>query len=292
MKFRYLILSLTLAAGAVAEVPELQLDPSLLNELDLTAFDEQQLQDLCRQLQQDLQGEYLIDLAKLRSIAHAILPLLDANEEAQPYAAWLRARLDYLDVAEQLRLTIPPPTAETPPPLQPTPVIVRKQWSEQLKREPAPPKIEALVPRLKTIFTNEGVTAEMVWLAEVESGFNPKAMSPSGAVGLYQLMPATAKFLNLSTWPFDQRLTPEKNAAAAARYLKYLAGKFRDWRLILAAYNAGEGTVRRALEKFRAKTFDEIAVHLPAETQMYVPKVEAVLQRREGIALVDLKLPR
>jgi membrane-bound lytic murein transglycosylase D len=267
------------------------LDPALLDDLD-----EKQLAAICRDLQQRLQGEYVLDLAELRTFAYALLPVLDSVAEAQPYAAWLRARLDYLDVARELRLTVPPPppdrTVPQPPPLQPSPIVIRKKWAEQLQREPVPARIETLVPRLKRLFAAEGVPAEMVWLAEVESGFNPKAQSPAGAVGLYQLMPATARFLGLSVWPLDQRLNPEKNATAAAQYLKYLAGKFRDWRLILAAYNAGEGTVRRSLERHRAKTFDEIAVRLPAETQMYVPKVEAVVQRREGVALTDLKLPR
>ncbi|MEI6083880.1 MAG: lytic transglycosylase domain-containing protein [Verrucomicrobiota bacterium] len=299
MNLRHLLLGVLLLTRAQvsAEIPESRIDETFLEGLDLSelgTLDEKQLQDICKQLQQRLQGEYVIDLAELRTIGHAILPLLDGNDEAQPYAAWLRARLDYLDVATELRLMIPAPVPDQPPPppLQPSAIVVRKMWTEQLQREPMPTKIETLVPRLKNIFTNEGIPAELVWLAEVESGFNSKALSPSGAAGLYQLMPATAKFLNLTTWPFDQRLNPEKNATAAAKYLKYLAGKFSDWRLILAAYNAGEGTVRRALEKYRAKTFDEIAIRLPAETQMYVPKVEAVIQRREGVALPDLKLPR
>ena len=75
---------------------------------------------------------------------------------------------------------------------------------------------------------------------------------------------------------------------AAAKYLRYLHGKFRDWRLALAAYNAGEGRVRRLLEKEGAKSFDEIATKLPAETQMYVPKVEATILRREGVNLTKL----
>ena len=294
MKVRHLlVVSLLLGVAVHAEPSQLWLDSSLLDGLDISGLDEKQLQDICRQLQLRLQGEYVVDLAELRDIAHTILPLLDGNDEAQPYAAWLRTRLDYLDVANELRLTIPAPAPDQPPPppLQPSAIVIRKKWAEQVQREPVPAKIEMLVPRLKIIFTNEGIPAELVWLAEVESGFNSKALSPSGAAGLYQLMPATAKFLNLTTWPFDQRLNPEKSATAAAKYLKYLAGKFADWRLILAAYNAGEGTVRRALEKYQAKTFDDIAVHLSAETQLYVPKVEAVIQRREGVALPDLKLP-
>ena len=128
----------------------------------------------------------------------------------------------------------------------------------------------------------------MVWLAEVESSFDARVRSPAGAAGLFQLMPATAKSYGLKTSPSDQRLQPEDSARAAAKYLGHLHGQFKDWRLALAAYNAGEGTVQKLLERHKARTFDAIATHLPAETQMYVPKVEATLLRREGVELSRL----
>jgi membrane-bound lytic murein transglycosylase D len=104
-------------------------------------------------------------------------------------------------------------------------------------------------------------------------------------------MPATARTLSLSTRPRDERLQPEKNARAAAKYLRYLYGRFGDWRLALAAYNVGETRVHNLLKRQKARTFDAIAGRLPAETQMYVPKVEATLRLREGRTLGDLKLP-
>jgi membrane-bound lytic murein transglycosylase D len=105
-------------------------------------------------------------------------------------------------------------------------------------------------------------------------------------------MPATAKQYGLRTWPFDQRLKPEPSARAAAKHLGYLHGRFKDWRLAVAAYNAGEGTVQKLLKSQNARTFDAIATRLPAETQMYVPKVEATLLRREGVKLDELPPPR
>ena len=145
--------------------------------------------------------------------------------------------------------------------------------------------------KIKPIFTANGVPKELFWLAEIESGFNPKARNPSGAVGMYQLMPKTAKSLGLSTFPFDERKNPEKCAAAAARHLHDLFGQFNDWPLTIAAYNAGAGRVKSKLDGRKTKTFDAIASKLPSETQLYVPKLNALLQLREGITLETLTKP-
>ena len=101
-------------------------------------------------------------------------------------------------------------------------------------------------------------------------------------------MPATAKRFGLSRFPLDQRLSPESSAQAAAQYFRYLHDKFHDWRLTMAAYNSGEGTVQRLLDRRKTTSFDSIATHLPAETQMYVPRVEATIFRREGVRLGSL----
>ena len=102
---------------------------------------------------------------------------------------------------------------------------------------------------------------------------------------MFQLMPATAQNLGLSLFPFDQRKQPDPAARAAANYLRYLHDQFGSWRLAVAAYNCGEGTVQRALKRYKASSYERIATHLPAETQMYVPKVEATIQQREGATL-------
>jgi membrane-bound lytic murein transglycosylase D len=246
-------------------------------------------------LQQRFQGEYVIDLASLRNVARLALPLLEGLDETKQYATWLRTRLDYLEVAEEMRLIIPPPKAEPGQPPKPAPnpapELQRKAWQKQMAKRPMPRGAEALVPRLKPIFVEERIPAELVWLAEVESSFDPRARSPVGAAGLFQLMPATAKERGLALRPDDERLHPDKNARAAAKYLRYLHGRFNDWPLALAAYNAGEGRLQGLLQKTKARTFDQIARRLSAETQMYVPKFEATLRRREGIALAQLKAP-
>jgi len=243
-------------------------------------------------VQKDFQGEYVVDLAQLRDAARIILPILESQEETRPCAIWLRPRLDYFDAANELRLIIPPPKTEpgkAPPPLpNPQPQQAREIWIKKLSQRPSQKAAHPLVADLKPIFAQEKVPPELVWLAEVESSFDARARSPVGAAGLFQLMPATAKRFGLRTWPLDQRFDSKESARAAAKYLRLLHGQFKDWRLALAAYNSGEGTVQRLLDRREAKTYDAIATRLPAETQMYVPKVEAVLLKREGVRLNEL----
>jgi membrane-bound lytic murein transglycosylase D len=258
----------------------------------LRDVDRDRVKQFFRDLTKQFHNEQVVDLAALNETAKAILPILRSYEETAPYAAWLKTRLDYLEVAEQIRRTIPPPTptpGQPPKPApNPGPAKEREIWLQRFSSRPWPDAAKPYVPRLKPIFAEQKVPPELVWLAEVESGFDARARSPVGAAGMFQLMPATAKQYGLRTWPFDQRLDPEDSARASAKYLGHLHGQFKDWRLALAAYNAGEGTVQKLMERHKAKTFDGIATHLPAETQMYVPKVEATVLRREGVQLSRL----
>jgi membrane-bound lytic murein transglycosylase D len=237
-----------------------------------------------------LQTNSVYELAPLREQAKELVPFLEQWEETLPLAQWLKTRLDYLDVSEELKRAQPPkPTTviRPPPPLP----LQRSTWKRQFERRPLPTKATSFVPRLKEIFISEKTPPELVWVAEVESSFNPKARSPVGAAGLFQLMKPTAQSYGLSTFLPDERTDPEKNARAAAKYLRHLHKRFGNWPLALAAYNAGETRVDNLLKKSTVRDFPSIATKLPAETQLYVPKCEAALQKREGISLADLKIP-
>ncbi len=255
--------------------------------------DEEKVQKLLESLQQRFHGEYVLDLAALQQSSRQVIGILEQYEETKPYALWLRARLDYIEVAGELEKQHPAPK---PVPGQaperrvvPSAKEERKAWTERVAKRPWPENAKQYAARLKPVFESEKVPAELVWIAEVESGFNPRAKSPAGAAGLFQLMPATARQYGLRTWPRDQRLSAEESARAAARHLRYLYGRFKDWPLALAAYNAGEGTVQRAIGKSEDATFDSILARLPAETQMYVPRIEAVILSREGAQLKNLR---
>ncbi|MDD4869123.1 MAG: lytic transglycosylase domain-containing protein [Kiritimatiellae bacterium] len=269
------------------------IDPDVLRFLG--DMDQAKVQKLIRDFQQWLHGDQVANIASIKETAAVVLPLMEKYEETWPYAVWLKTRLDYLEMADQFKHTLPPPKVEPGQPLKPIPnpepEVERKAWKKQLEKRPLPKGAEKYVARLKPIFAAQKVPEKLVWLAEVESSFTPSARSPAGAAGMFQLMPRTAKLYGLSSWPRDERYQPEKSAKAAARYLKYLHGEFDNWPLALAAYNAGEGRVRNLLNRHKAKSFDKIATHLPAETQMYVPKIEATLLRREGITLSQLSGP-
>jgi membrane-bound lytic murein transglycosylase D len=303
----YLALALLMVGTSVLPAQEGQLD---LDELARSAeqwarenldddalrvlqnVDRDRVKRLLADLQKQFQAEYVVDLGALKQTAKAVVPLLEQYEETLPYAIWLKTRLDYLDVAERFRTTIPSPKIVPGEPLKPkpnpTPEKEREIWIEKMSQRPWPERAKPYVSRLKPIFAAQKVPSELVWIAEVESSFDPRARSPAGAAGLFQLTPDTAKRFGLRVRLFDQRLNAEKSAEAAAKYLRYLHGHFKDWHLAVAAYNAGEGTVQNILKKRKAHTFDAIATHLPAETQLYVPKVEATLLHREGVQLVNL----
>jgi membrane-bound lytic murein transglycosylase D len=301
-----LVLAVSLVARAdddTVTLPELiqgaqqwaqeNLDTNVLNALP--GVDEQAAQQFLGVVQQRFQGDYVVNIAALRQTAQTVLPWLESHGETQPYAAWLKARMDYLDVADEIRITIPPPAVETNQPPRPvpnpSPQRERRLWMEKVSGGPWPALAKEYVPALKLIFTAQKIPPELVWVAEVESSFDPGALSPAGAAGLFQLMPDTARRFGLSLWPRDQRFQTEPSATASARYLKYLYNRFKDWRLVLAAYSAGEGTVQKLLDRYKTDSYDAIAEHLPAETQMYVPRVEALLLKREGANLEQLSAP-
>jgi membrane-bound lytic murein transglycosylase D len=278
---------------AVQQFAHDNLDDSVAQALQ--DVDRSKVRDFLNQFQSYLQGDNVFDLGQLQETARTILPLLDAHPETRPYAAWLRSRQDYFDAADTMQSAAPPPKVipGQPVPLTPNPSFKteREYWVKVVTPRPAPKPAQDTMPGVKAAFASQGVPSQLAWLAEVESGFDSRAQSPVGALGMFQLMPATARQMGLSLSPRDQRLQPDAEARAAARYLRQLYGQFGDWRLAVAAYNCGGGTLQKALERHHAHTYEAVAGHLPAETQMYVPKVEATILHREGLELDNLPPP-
>jgi peptidoglycan lytic transglycosylase D len=135
------------------------------------------------------------------------------------------------------------------------------------------------IPMMKEILEEKGLPLDLVYLAMIESGFNVRARSNKGAVGPWQFIESTAKRygLRVDYW-VDERIDPEKSTQAAANYLRDLYDMFESWELAAAGYNAGEDTVKSAIEKFKVSDFWEISEYtLPDETKDYVPKLIAAL---------------
>jgi len=240
-------------------------------------------------LQKALEGSSMEELAGLEDEARQALHFLAQFEGTEDLCLWLRERLELVEAARDLT---PPKPGQVPRPDRKPPLPDKSSqpgipaydyWLARLKDRPVPARADELLPLLTRCFDEEKSPVALIWLAEVESTFNAGAKSPAGAAGLYQLMPVTARSLGLSTSLPDERTHPEKSARAAARLLKTLHGKFGDWPLALAAYNAGEGRVRRLLAKHKASTFSGIAEALPVETRLYVPKVLATVATRTGV---------
>jgi membrane-bound lytic murein transglycosylase D len=240
-------------------------------------------------LQKALDNNSLKDLAEFEPEARAALGALRAIPGYEDYARWLELRIDEIDAAKQAVARGNPTAPEFG--RAPSPIPYYDVWLDRVRNRPVPGSATDLMPILRAAFAAEGVPPELAWIAEAESSLDPGARSPSGAKGLFQLMPDTAHALGLSTFFPDQRADPEKSAHASARYLRSLYGKFRSWPLALAAYNAGEGRVRRVLASLGASDFAGAAPALPSETRMYVPKVLAIVDVRTGTPPENLPPP-
>ncbi len=118
-----------------------------------------------------------------------------------------------------------------------------------------------------------GLPLELKYLAVIESGLRPQIKSKAGALGLWQFMYRTGLYYGLEENSYiDERMDPIKATDAACRFLKKLYGIYGDWNLALAAYNAGPGTINKAIQRSgNQKSYWAIRSSLPTETQGYVP---------------------
>jgi membrane-bound lytic murein transglycosylase D len=135
---------------------------------------------------------------------------------------------------------------------------------------------------------------ELALLPFIESAFNPQAVSSAKAAGMWQFMPATGKYFELKQNVFrDDRRDVLASTRAALDYLQKLHGMFGDWHLALAAYNWGEGSVSRAIARNQkaglGTSYPEL--NMPAETRLYVPKLQAVKNIVANPAAYNTELP-
>jgi transglycosylase-like protein with SLT domain len=141
------------------------------------------------------------------------------------------------------------------------------------------------LPRLREIMAEEGLPESIALLPGIESGFRPRARGHFGDVGMWQLRSPTARRFGLVVHEGrDDRLDPFRSSQAAAKYLRYLHRRYRDWPFALAAYNAGEGRVDRARLRYPGASFWQLAGegHLPTTSRHFVPRFFAMVRVSES----------
>lgn len=125
---------------------------------------------------------------------------------------------------------------------------------------------------IKTIFGEKGIPNEIAYLPFIESGFSPVSVSSQDAAGLWQFMKGTAAKYGLRMDAYvDERKDPVKSTYAAADYLRDLYSMFGEWDMVLAAYTAGEGTIKRIIAKNPSTE-----PHFPAAINRYIARLLAV----------------
>ncbi|MCB9591714.1 MAG: LysM peptidoglycan-binding domain-containing protein [Sandaracinaceae bacterium] len=158
-------------------------------------------------------------------------------------------------------------------------------------------RVDRYGPMIRRVLREQGLPRDLIFVAMVESGFDPYAHSNAGAAGMWQFVRGTGEELGLTVnhW-VDMRLDPRASTGAAGRYLRMLHERFGTWELAFAAYNMGYGALLRAIRKYNTNDYWELShleAGLPFETNLYVAKIVAcaiVAQNRERFGFGDLEL--
>ncbi|MFN3595882.1 MAG: lytic transglycosylase domain-containing protein [Rubricoccaceae bacterium] len=194
------------------------------------------------------------------------IPAVAPVEAAVPVAAARTAVAAYLHYPPEMAMLVAQQTA-----------LVRRAFRGVRGRQ--------YYPMIERVFARHRLPAELKYVALIESGLNPHAVSSAGAGGLWQLMPDTGRDFGLDSLGIRD---PARATEAAARFLGRLHRQFRgDWQLALAAYNAGPGRVQQIVAAHerrlgRYPTYWDIHAALPRETQLYVPRFIGAVTVFEG----------
>lgn len=156
-------------------------------------------------------------------------------------------------------------------------------------------RMETYYPVVEKYLKKYGLPLEVSLLIIVESGYMPKALSTKGALGLWQLMPLTAKIYGLKINQYvDERMDVEKSSFAATRYIRDLIETFNgNWELVLASYNGGGGYINSQIRKQKENDFWKLckASGFKSETLEYVPRFYALLNILKNPEKYDIKAP-
>ena len=210
--------------------------------------------------------------AEQQKLDTALSDLLSRVKEAPPTSMVLPlAPLIHVTPAADIDPLLPPDQL-----LDGRPIIEARRPAEVTLQ-----RLERLRGTVEPVLDDVGLPPEIMAVMLVESGCRPDAISPKRARGLWQLMPGTARDYGLTVnRHHDDRTHVRKATRAAAEFLKDLYGRFGDWALALAAYNAGPQAVARAIDKLKKADFWALSAKglLPQETRDYVPLVLSFMQ--------------
>jgi membrane-bound lytic murein transglycosylase D len=202
------------------------------------------------------------DLSSVETVLNSIAPALSGTESPST-AGWDLPNLDNARVDSWVKLFSTDPK-------------VKSRFALWLGRK------STYEPMISAKLAERDMPQDLIYLAMIESGFNPKAQSPAKAGGLWQFISETGKRYGLTVNKrVDQRNQPEKATDAALSYLSDLHDRFGSWYLAAAAYNTGENRVGRIMkqvtgsEKGTDADYYRISSLLPKETQDYVPMMIA-----------------
>ncbi len=151
----------------------------------------------------------------------------------------------------------------------------RRDWFQEALRRSG-----RYIDYARSVFREEGLPEDLVYLAMVESAFKARAVSRANARGIWQFIYGTGRLYGLrQDYWVDDRFNPEKSTRAAARHLKDLYEDFGDWYLVMAAYNAGPNKVKRAIARTGSRDFWKLSRtrYLRRETKSYVPLILATV---------------
>ena len=144
---------------------------------------------------------------------------------------------------------------------------------------------------IEPILVENELTRDLLYLAVIESGLNPKARSSANAMGPWQFMSGTGRLFNLRiNWWIDERMDFVASTYAAVHYLKYLYSLFGNWSLALAGYNAGENRINYLINKQETNDYWRLS-RLPSQTQLFVPKFMAALEIGRNPEKYDFRIP-
>ncbi|MCK4922533.1 MAG: lytic transglycosylase domain-containing protein [Bacteroidales bacterium] len=137
---------------------------------------------------------------------------------------------------------------------------------------------ELIFPMLEELLAEQNIPEEIKFMAVLESGLSPSAVSPSQAVGLWQFKEITAKSFGLKIdGNQDDRNDPSLSTIAACKYLNYLNAEFQDWNLSLLAYNAGPTYLRQQIRRTKTKEYYMLVPHLTDSARNFLPALVAII---------------